>query len=78
MYDNRLLADRNKLDAAVQKKLGKRGRTRGDITAALGDGATPRMVSSSLRRLLARKTAERIGPDHAPLYRLPQKTEDAS
>lgn len=68
-YDNRTPADRAKLDAAVQKKLGKRGRTRGDIAAVLG--ITPRQASDSLRRLMTRKKVERIGPRNTPLYRVP-------
>jgi hypothetical protein len=68
MFDNRTPADRAALDKAVQKKLGKRGRTRGDIATALGDGATPRMVSDALRRLVAAGKAARTGPRNTPLY----------
>lgn len=67
-YDNRTPAERTVLDKAVQKKLGKRGRTRGDIAEALGNGATPRMVSDALRRLVTAGKAVRTGPRNTPLY----------
>ena len=65
-YDNRTPAHRAVLDAAMLKKLGKRGRTRGDLAQALG--IDPRMASDSLRRLVADAKATRSGPRNTPIY----------
>jgi alkylated DNA nucleotide flippase Atl1 len=67
-YDNRTPADREKLDAAVTAALEERGQTRGDIATALGNGATPRMVSRALMRLVASGTCKRTGSRNAPRY----------
>ena len=63
-----LAEQRVNLIAAVPSHKKLQIRTVRDIATALGDGATPRMVSDALRRLVAAGKAARTGPRNTPLY----------
>lgn len=59
VYDNHTPRGRAKIDRAVLRKMGRREWTRGLLANAL-PGLTARMVSDSLRRLVAQLSVERV------------------